>query len=56
MHKDDNNCKVNERLKGLHPVAIAIDPQKQCNRVYCEPGIIAFAKPIILFNFRKILL
>jgi photosystem II stability/assembly factor-like uncharacterized protein len=27
--------KVSEHLKGLHPTAIAIDPQKNSNRVYC---------------------
>jgi len=32
---DDNRWKVNEYLKGLHPTAIAIDPQKNSNRVYC---------------------
>ena len=26
---------VNEHLKGLHPTAIAVDPQKNSNRVYC---------------------
>ena len=31
----DNGWKVNEQLKGLHPTAIAIDPQKNSNRVYC---------------------
>ena len=33
---DDSKWKVNEDLKGLHPTAIAIDPQKNSNRVYCE--------------------
>jgi photosystem II stability/assembly factor-like uncharacterized protein len=31
---DNNRWKVNEDLKGLHPTAIAIDPQNS-NRVYC---------------------
>ena len=31
---DDSRLKVNEDLKGLHPTAIAIDPQNS-NRVYC---------------------
>jgi hypothetical protein len=31
---DNNSWKVNEGLKGLHPTAIAIDPQNS-NRVYC---------------------
>jgi len=34
-NRDDNRWKVNEYLKGLHPTAIAIDPQKNSNRVYC---------------------